>query len=107
MDLVKEITSVVREADAQFRELGGSTRHWVRDLFLPIMEERGHKILLKPTPLEVFFKVVLINGNQYRPSLELCGGCPHLTAARGWECYYKRQTTECAYPTELEERAAE
>ena len=55
--------------------------------------------------LEVFFKVVEVNGKQYRPSQKLCGGCPHITIARGWECYYKRHTPECEYPQELERAA--
>ena len=57
--------------------------------------------------LEVFFKVVEVNGKQYRPSQSLCGGCPHITVARGWECYYKRHTTECESPQELERAAKE
>ena len=57
--------------------------------------------------LEQFFKVVEVNGKQYRPSQKLCGGCPHITIARGWECYYKRHTTECEYPQKLERAASE
>jgi len=51
--------------------------------------------------LDKFFKVVEIAGKQYRPSIKACGGCPHITIARGWECYYKRDTTECAYPDQF------
>lgn len=52
--------------------------------------------------LDVFFKVVVVNGKQYRPGYPLCSGCPNLTIARGWECWYKPHTTECEYPEELE-----
>ena len=51
--------------------------------------------------LNDFFKVIEIGGKQYSPSIKACGGCPHITIARGWECYYKRDTTECEYPKEF------
>lgn len=37
---VDMLTEVVREADAVFQRVGGSTRHWVRDCFLPLIEKR-------------------------------------------------------------------
>ena len=51
--------------------------------------------------LNEFFKVVIVNGKTYRPGIELCSGCPHITISRGWECFYKRDTTECAYPEKM------
>lgn len=55
--------------------------------------------------LEVFFKVVIVDGKQYRPGYPLCAGCDELTIARGWECFYKPQTTECKYPDSLKKAA--
>ena len=40
-NLVKEITVVVRQADSDFEKIGGSSKHWVRDCFLPLLEEAG------------------------------------------------------------------
>ena len=54
--------------------------------------------------LKVFFKVIVVNGKQYKPGFELCGGCEMLTAARGFECYFERTTTNCKYPDKLGER---
>jgi hypothetical protein len=34
-ELVRDLTRVVREADEMFEREGGSSRHWVRDCFLP------------------------------------------------------------------------
>ena len=48
--------------------------------------------------LDVFFKVIVVDGEQYRPGYPLCEGCDELTIARGWECFYKPHTTECKYP---------
>ena len=55
--------------------------------------------------LDVFFKVVVVEGQEYRPGLPLCAGCEELTIARGFECFYKRQTTECKYPDLLQKAA--
>jgi hypothetical protein len=52
--------------------------------------------------LDVFFKVVVVDGQEYKPGLSLCAGCEELTIARGWECFYKPLTTECKYPDELQ-----
>ena len=40
-NLVAKITLVVRKADQAFEISGGSTRHWVRDCFLPALKEAG------------------------------------------------------------------
>ena len=55
--------------------------------------------------LDVFFKVVVVDGKQYRPGYPFCEGCDELTIARGWECFYKIQTTECKYPDSLKAKA--
>ena len=58
-------------------------------------------LLSKAEALEVFFKVVVVDGKQYRPGYPLCAGCEELTIARGMECFYKKQTPECKYPDEI------
>ena len=40
-DNVKIITKCVREADIIFHDVGGTTRHWVMDCFLPAIEKAG------------------------------------------------------------------
>lgn len=44
-ELVAKITKVVRAADEEFKDVGGSTRHWVRDCLLPGLEEAGLQIV--------------------------------------------------------------
>lgn len=49
---VDEVTIVMREADAKFKSIGGSTRHYVRDLLIPIMQDAGLLIIsVKDTPI--------------------------------------------------------
>ena len=40
-DLTDKITEIVREADKVFKKVGGSSRHWARDCFIPILEKHG------------------------------------------------------------------
>lgn len=44
MPLVTAITAVVREADRAFQRVGGSSRHWVRDCFLPSLNNAGFAV---------------------------------------------------------------
>lgn len=37
----KTIVQAVREADADFRRLGGGSRHWVRECFWPRLRDYG------------------------------------------------------------------
>lgn len=39
--VVTAITAIVREADRTFEHVGGGSRHWVRDCFLPLLNQRG------------------------------------------------------------------
>lgn len=45
MDREREIqflvTRAVRRADRDFQKVGGSSRHWVRDFFLPYVHQEG------------------------------------------------------------------
>lgn len=38
------VTAVMREADEKFHTSGGSTRHYVRDLLLPLLEQAGIRL---------------------------------------------------------------
>lgn len=40
-EYVNRVTAVVREADRTFEKVGGSSRHWVRDVFLPLLNKAG------------------------------------------------------------------
>ena len=42
------VTHVVRKADGTFEKVGGSSRHWVRECFLPELDEAGLMIVRKP-----------------------------------------------------------
>ncbi|HEX6431805.1 MAG TPA: hypothetical protein VF008_29140 [Niastella sp.] len=44
-DIIAEMTAVMREADVAFETVGGGTRHYVRDVLLPMMEKAGLKII--------------------------------------------------------------
>jgi hypothetical protein len=41
MEAIEKVTAAMREADPLFEQTGGSTRHYVRDLLLPILEKSG------------------------------------------------------------------
>jgi hypothetical protein len=49
--LVNAITAVVRDADAAFQKVGGSSRHWVRECFLPLLNSQGFKVVALGPPL--------------------------------------------------------
>jgi len=42
--IVAAVTAIVREADQLFERVGGSSRHWVRDCFLPLLNKEGFSI---------------------------------------------------------------
>jgi len=44
-EVVAAVTLTVRAADLAFESSGGSSRHWVRDQFLPRLEEDGLRII--------------------------------------------------------------
>ncbi len=50
-DIVAAITAIVRDADQTFQKVGGTSRHWVRDCFLPLLNRRGW-YLCPTTPTE-------------------------------------------------------
>lgn len=46
-EIVDVVTAAMREADPIFQKAGGSTRHYVRDLLLPILAEKGYEVVKK------------------------------------------------------------
>ena len=44
VEIVRAVTDVCREADAAFEKSGGSSRHWVSECFLPLLNDRGLKV---------------------------------------------------------------
>lgn len=46
-DRIRDITRAVRAADERFEAEGGSSRHWVRDHFIPHLEDAGYTIVPK------------------------------------------------------------
>jgi len=44
-DMVRRIRSAVQDADMLFESSGGSTKHWVRECFLPALENADLKIV--------------------------------------------------------------
>lgn len=44
-NIITVMTAIMREADKTFETVGGSTRHYVRDVLLPLMEKKGLKII--------------------------------------------------------------
>jgi hypothetical protein len=38
------VTAVMRDADKEFEKIGGSTRHYVRDVLLPLLEQAGIRL---------------------------------------------------------------
>jgi len=46
-DLIRIVTKCVREADDFFEKSGGSSRHWVAECFLPLLDDCGLEIVQK------------------------------------------------------------
>lgn len=44
--LVRRVTRAVREADGAFEDVGGSSRHWVRECFFPALRSEGLAIVV-------------------------------------------------------------
>lgn len=44
-DRIRQIAKVVRAADERFEAEGGTSRHWVRDHFIPRLEAAGFTIV--------------------------------------------------------------
>jgi len=48
--MIDKLTEVVRKADEHFEKVGGSSRHWVRECFLPELEAAGLKVVSADWP---------------------------------------------------------
>mgnify|MGYP001024158143 CR=1 FL=1 len=46
-EIINAVTLVVRQADVEFE--GGSSRHWVRDWFLPLLAKAGWRVVKEVT----------------------------------------------------------
>lgn len=44
-EIVAIVTRAVRKADIDFRDAGGTSRHWVRDWFLPYLRQENVEIV--------------------------------------------------------------
>ncbi len=42
---IDKFTEIMREADKAFEKIGGSTRHYVRDVLFPLLEKNGLRIV--------------------------------------------------------------
>ena len=42
--MLRDLIRIVREADHILERIGGGTKHWVRDCFLPVLTRRGYAI---------------------------------------------------------------
>lgn len=51
-DITDKLTAIIREADELHMNAGGSTRHYVRDCLLPLLEENNIIILDGNIPLK-------------------------------------------------------
>lgn len=80
--MLDAITRAVRGADRQFEREGGSSRHWVRDCFLPELNALGLIVIERPLPR----RPVPVDQGTWRPKVmatELRRGelvevaCPH------------------------------
>lgn len=46
-EIINSLTRAIRAADAHFGKVGGSSRHWVAECFLPALEDEGLEVVLK------------------------------------------------------------
>ena len=70
-ELISKVTRAVREANAQFEVTGGSSRHWVRDCFLPALERHELSIVhLTPVAADAVGEYPQEQGVIYGPNGE-------------------------------------
>ncbi len=49
-EILRRVTIATRQADDDFKVAGGSSRHWVRDHFLPYLRQQGLKLVEDGAP---------------------------------------------------------
>lgn len=66
------LTTIVREADEVFQRVGGSSRHWVRDCFWPILNRDGLTLVRKSdtTALEAEVTALRAKNQRLKTALE-------------------------------------
>lgn len=87
LELERRLTLAVREADQYFKHIGGSSRHWVRECFIPACAqagvvldlENGERLIEEMTELGYWCqeRTPFFPGDVYK-----CGFTPHGTT--GW-----------------------
>lgn len=60
-DILVAVTRAVRRADEDFQgpQGGGSSRHWVRDWFIPYIRQEGFEIVPRGSVKDDMMKVLL------------------------------------------------
>lgn len=79
-EMIAELTAVVRKADREFEQAGGTSRHWVRDHFLPSLQAAGFSLVRAPlTPKSLCTCDEATKSWRPEDRAALCGhlrGCP-------------------------------
>jgi hypothetical protein len=89
-DIISSVTAVMRNADVYFETTGGGTRHYVRDLLLPMLDDAGlqviHKSAVPPPPSigaqdgEAEAHGRFVDGETVTGNWEKCQSCGATTA---------------------------
>lgn len=78
-----ELTEIMREADLHFEQAGGGTRHYLRDCFLPLLQQRGIYIVRAAAPVSQ--PAPVLNTTMYgvcrNPSCLSCKGTGEMPVA--------------------------
>lgn len=45
VDIIHRATKAVRAADTKFKKVGGTSRHWIHECFLPELEREGLRLV--------------------------------------------------------------
>lgn len=56
--LIQRVTRAVRKADVDFERVGGSSRHWVVECFLPELENEGLLVVDRQELAELMARIV-------------------------------------------------
>lgn len=63
----QQLAQVVRQADRQFEKVGGSTRHWLKECLLPLMEKEGLTVMVQGELLDSGYQTVCTSGYVEHP----------------------------------------
>ena len=56
------VLCAIRDADKVFEKTGGSTRHWLRECFLPILEKEGLAVTEQGELLDSGYQMICTSG---------------------------------------------